>query len=85
DLVPIFSDMNGVKLADTHRLDLGLKYMSKTQKWFAWQVFIGANNVYNRASPIGITIERRESDGSLYYSQPGLFGLLPFVSFGFKL
>lgn len=85
DLVPIFSDMNGVKLADTHRLDLGLKYMSDAQKRFAWQFFIGVNNVYNRASPIGISIEQRESDGALYYSQPGLFGLLPFVSLGFRL
>jgi hypothetical protein len=85
DLIPIYSGINAVKLADSHRLDLGIKFMSKPGRKFQWQWFAGVYNVYNRASPIGIMIEQNETDGSLRYTQPGLFGLLPFISYGLKL
>ena len=84
DLVPLFADVNSVKLSDTHRLDLGLKFMSRPDARFGWHLFAGVNNVYNRASPVGIIIETDRTNGSLRYSQPGLFGLLPFFSFGFR-
>lgn len=84
DLVPLFSEINSVKLSDTHRLDMGLKYSSKKEKKFGWYWFVGVNNLYNRANPVGIVIEEDETDGSLKYAQPGLFGLLPFISYGFK-
>lgn len=84
DLIPIYSKINGVKLADAHRLDLGIKFMSKPGHRIQWEWFAGAYNAYNRASPVGIMIEQRR-DGSLHYTQPGLFGFLPFVSYGFKL
>jgi hypothetical protein len=83
DLIPVYSGINQVKLADTHRLDVGLKFRSKPGKRFQWHWFAGVYNAYNRANPIGINIEQA-SDGSLQYEQPGLFGLLPFISYGFK-
>lgn len=84
DLIPIYSGINAVKLADAHRLDLGIKFMSRPDRKFQWQWFAGAYNAYNRASPVGIMIEQN-ADGSLRYSQPGLFGFLPFISYGFKI
>jgi len=84
DLIPVYSGINQVKLANTHRLDLGIKFKSKPEKKFQWQCFAGVYNSYNRANPIGINIEQ-QPDGSLRYEQPGLFGLLPFISYGFKL
>ena len=81
--MPVFSGLNEVKLSDTHRLDLGIKYGSKPGKAFRWQWFIGVNNAYNRTNPIGIIIEEDEA-GRLRYVQPGLFGLLPFVSYQFE-
>lgn len=84
DLIPLYSSINQVKLADSHRLDLGITFKSKPGRKFRWQLFAGINNAYNRASPIGIFIERDENNGSLRYIQPGLFGLLPFINYGFK-
>jgi len=84
DLIPVYSGINQVKLANSHRLDLGIKFKSKPEKRFQWQCFAGVYNSYNRANPIGINIEQ-QPDGSLRYEQPGLFGLLPFISYGFKL
>ncbi|HYF67813.1 MAG TPA: TonB-dependent receptor, partial [Ohtaekwangia sp.] len=85
NLIPVYSEINAVKLANSHRLDLGLKFRSKPEKKFRWHWFAGVYNVYNRANPVGINIEQDEADGSLRYVQPGLFGLLPFISYGFKL
>ncbi|HTE32743.1 MAG TPA: TonB-dependent receptor [Chryseolinea sp.] len=82
-LIPVYSGMNAVKLADTHRLDLGVKFRSKPERKFQSEWFVGVYNVYNRATPYGISIEPN-GDGSYRYEQPGLFGILPFISYGFK-
>ena len=84
DMLPVYADINSVKLANSHRLDIGIKFKSKVQSRIQWQWFVGAYNVYNRANPVGISIEQDEVDGSLRYLQPGLFGFLPFISYGFR-
>ncbi len=83
DLLPVYAPLNSVRLADTHRLDLGIKYRSNPERKIQSEWFIGVYNAYNRASPIGITVEQ-SANGSLKYSQPGLFGTIPFISYGFK-
>lgn len=85
DLIPLYSGINSVKLADAHRLDVGMKFRSKPTRKFQWHWFAGVYNVYNRANPVGINIVQDKEDNSLRYEQPGLFGLLPFISYGFKL
>jgi hypothetical protein len=85
DLIPIFSDINSVKLSDAHRLDLGIKFFNKPGRKFKWHWFAGVYNAYNRATPFGIVIKQDKTDNSMKYAQPGLFGLLPFISYGCKL
>ncbi len=85
DLIPVYTDINSVKLSDAHRLDVGIKFRAKPGKRYQWSWFAGVYNVYNRTNPVGINIVEDETDGSLRYEQPGLFGLLPFISYGFKL
>lgn len=84
DLVPIYADINSVKLADSHRLDVGIKFRAKPERRIQWQWYAGVYNVYNRANPIGITIEADEATNTLRYEQPGLFGLIPFISYGIR-
>jgi hypothetical protein len=84
DLVPVYAPINSVKLSDAHRLDLGIKFKSRPDKTFQWQIFAGVYNTYNRANPIGIIVTADETTGALKYQQPGLFGLLPFVSYGIR-
>ena len=83
NLVPVYAPINSVRLADTHRLDLGMKFRPQGGKKFQGEWFAGVYNTYNRATPIGIVIQPN-GDGSFRYVQPGLFGFLPFVSYGFK-
>jgi outer membrane receptor protein involved in Fe transport len=85
ELIPVFSDINSVKLTDSHRLDLGMKLYSRPGVKVKWNLFVGVYNVYNRATPFGIVIKQNKEDKSMSYSQPGLFGLLPFISWGVKI
>lgn len=84
DLLPVYAPLNSVRLSDSHRLDLGIKYKSNSDKRFQSEWFVGVYNAYNRANPIAISIEENEETGELEYSQPGLFGIIPFISYGFK-
>lgn len=84
DLLPVYAPLNSVRLADSHRLDLGIKFRSNPERKFQSEVFVGVYNTYNRASPVGISVEQDEATGELKYTQPGLFGVLPFFSYGFK-
>jgi hypothetical protein len=84
DLLPVYAPLNSVRLADSHRLDLGIKFKSKPENKFQFEWFAGVYNAYNRANPVGITIDQNDSTGELKYRQPGLFGVIPFVSYGFK-
>jgi hypothetical protein len=82
-LIPVYAPINSVKLADTHRLDLGLKFKpSRIGKRFQGEWFFGVYNVYNRTTPVAIAIVSN-GDGSFRYEQPGAFGFLPFISYGF--
>lgn len=84
DLLPVYAPLNSVRLANSHRLDLGIKYRGNPTKRFQSEWFIGVYNTYNRANPIGITITQDDATGELRYEQPGLFGVIPFISYGFK-
>ncbi|MBL7850796.1 MAG: TonB-dependent receptor [Cyclobacteriaceae bacterium] len=82
-LIPVYAPINSVKLADTHRLDLGIKFKpSRIGKRFQGEWFFGVYNVYNRATPVAIAIVSN-GDGTFRYEQPGVFGFLPFISYGF--
>ncbi|MEI9919719.1 MAG: TonB-dependent receptor [Bacteroidota bacterium] len=84
DLVPVYASINSIKMADTHRLDIGVKYKSRPEKLFQWQIFAGVYNTYNRANPIAMLVTTDEATGQMKYEQPGLFGLLPFISYGIR-
>jgi hypothetical protein len=84
DLLPIYSKINDVKLSNSHRLDIGIKFKSRPQRRYQWEWSAGAYNVYNRANPVAISVVQDDADQSLKYQQPGLFGLIPYISYGFK-
>ena len=81
DLLPVYA-LNSVRLANSHRLDLGIKFKSNGDKRFQSEVF-QACTMPAPGQPIGISVEQK-ANGELKNTQPGLFGTIPFVSYGFK-
>ncbi|WP_187696577.1 TonB-dependent receptor [Xanthovirga aplysinae] len=84
ETIPLYTSKNGVKLPDSHRMDLSLSFFTNPQKKFKGEWSINIYNVYNRAMPYTINVTKKP-DGGLQYEQPGLFGLIPSISFNFQL
>jgi hypothetical protein len=83
DIIPIFAERNSYKMSNSHRLDLNLVIKSKPGKKYASEWHLGGYNVYNRATPFQIQVSQNE-DGSMKYTQPGLFGFIPSIGYNFK-
>lgn len=81
--VPIYAERNSVSLSSTHRLDASMVIKSKPEKKFFGEWHIGVYNVYNRAMPVSIVLDKQ--NGRMRYVQPGLFGLIPSISYKFKI
>ncbi|MFM7023979.1 MAG: TonB-dependent receptor domain-containing protein [Flavobacteriales bacterium] len=84
DILPIYTSRNAVTMSPTHRLDLSATRSSDPDKKVKYDLVFGIYNVYNRASPFLVEIAR-SSNGSLVYQQPGLFGIVPYFSFNFRI
>jgi hypothetical protein len=86
DLIPLYPERNSVGLNDTHRLDLSITLHGKKKadrSWYGeWQLSL--YNAYNRATPIAITLNYDEDRNAYFYEQPGLFGVLPSLTYRFN-
>jgi hypothetical protein len=58
DLLPVYAPLNSVRLADSHRLDLGIKFKSKPENKFQFEWFAGVYNAYNRANLLELQLIR---------------------------
>jgi hypothetical protein len=85
DLIPQYPDRNSVALNDSHRLDISITLHGRKKadrSWYGeWQLSL--YNAYNRATPIAITLNYDEVQGTYFYEQPGLFGALPSLTYRF--
>lgn len=84
DIQNIYSDRNAVSLADSHRLDIGVTFKNRPSRRYIGEWTFGVYNAYNRATPIAINIVQNSDTGDFNYEQPGLFGLIPSISYNFK-
>lgn len=84
DIMPIFSKRNEISMSPSHRLDFNIVIKPKPKvdrKWYG-EWYIGCYNLYNRATPYQIEI--KTTPNGYKYTQPGLFGFLPYFSYNFK-
>ena len=86
DLIPIYPERNSVGLNNSHRLDLSVTLHGRKKpgkNWYGeWQVSV--YNVYNRATPIAISLNYDDELNRYFYEQPGLFGVLPSLTYRFN-
>ncbi|MCG8307045.1 MAG: TonB-dependent receptor [Cytophagales bacterium] len=85
DLIPVYPERNSVGLNDSHRLDLSITLHGRRRpdkKWYGeWQ--LSFYNAYNRATPIAISLNYDDESNRYFYEQPGLFGMLPSLTYRF--
>ena len=82
NLIPIYSDRNAISLSPSHRLDVSLTWKGRTDRRFSGDWSVGIYNLYNYAQPYKIKVVKEGN--SFRYTQPGLFGLLPSISYNFN-
>lgn len=80
--IHIYSEKNGYKMPDYHRLDFGLNYSKPKKRGDAiWS--INVYNAYNRQNAYYLYF-KESSDGSLRLYQKSLFPLLVNIGYSFK-
>ena len=80
-----YTERNGHRMPDFHRLDLGATYLAKKTKRFESEWAFSIYNVYNRKNAYTITFRDSETNpGTTEAVKTALFGIIPSVSWNFK-
>ncbi len=79
-----YAERNGYRAPDYHHLDVGATWTNhKGRRTYQWA--FGVYNLYNRYNPFLINFEDSQNGARTRAVQYSLFGIVPYVSFNFKL
>jgi CarboxypepD_reg-like domain/TonB-dependent Receptor Plug Domain len=81
----LYTERNGYRMPDYHRLDVGATYLAKKTKRFESEWSFSAYNLYNRKNAYTITFQDSETNpGTTEALRTALFGIVPSVAWNFK-
>ncbi len=84
-LINLYTDRNGSRMPDYHRLDLGITYQLRTRKRWSSDLNFSIFNVYNHKNAYSISFrESAEVPGTTEAVRLSLFGIVPSVTWNFK-
>lgn len=82
---PYYTERNGYRMPDYHRLDLNLHVVGKERKRFTTSWDFSIYNAYNRYNAYTISFEESETNsGSTEAVKLSLFGMVPSITWNFK-
>lgn len=85
-LIPYYTERNGYRMPDYHRLDVGLTWYMKERKKFEHNLNVSIYNVYARENAYTITFRQDPDDASKTQAvQTTLFKLVPSITYNFNL
>ncbi len=83
--VPYYTERNGYRMPNYHRLDIGLQIKGKKHKRFESTWDFSIYNVYNRKNAYTIYFQDKEGNpGVTEAVKLSLFGIIPSISYNFK-
>ena len=86
--IPLYTERNGYRMPDYHRLDLGLTWYHKEKKRFESNMNFSVYNAYGRENAFSITFEPEDPDapnGPQKAVQTTLFKLIPAITWNFNI
>ncbi len=84
--IPYYTERNGYRMPDYHRLDLGMTWYMKDRKKFEHNLNISVYNAYSRENAYTITFQEDPDDSSKTQAvQTTLFKLIPAITYNFNL
>lgn len=85
ELVPYYTERNGYRMPDYHRLDLGVTWINKQTEKYESSWNFSLYNAYNQYNAYTINFRESETDpGTTEAVQTTLFGIVPSISYNFK-
>jgi len=85
ETVPYYTERNGYRFPDYHRLDLGLTWYMKDKKRFTHNLNFSVYNAYARENAYTITFQENQETGETEAIQTALFKIVPSITYNFKL
>ncbi len=84
-LINLYTERNGSRMPNYHRLDLGITYQFKQRKRWSSDINVSAYNAYDRKNAYSISFRESESQpGSTEAVRLALFGIVPSITWNFK-
>lgn len=85
NLVPLYTERNGYRMPDYHRLDFGVTLHGKKKKRFTSDWTLSIYNVYARENAFSISFQESESNpGTTEAVQLALFSIVPSITWNFN-
>jgi len=86
-IIPNYNNRNSDRLTSFSRLDISATYIPKPNKKRGWQTYwvFGIYNAYNRKNASSINFRRNYETGVNEATRLSIFGIVPSVSYNFKL
>ncbi|HSN50479.1 MAG TPA: TonB-dependent receptor plug domain-containing protein, partial [Bacteroidales bacterium] len=85
NIVPYYTERNGYRMPDYHRLDIGLTWQRKKTQQFESNWNFSIYNAYGRANAYAINFQQDPNDPSKMQAvQLSLFRFVPAVTYNFK-
>lgn len=83
--VPAYTNRNGYRMPDYHRLDIGATYTNKKKKRFESSWSFSVYNIYAHKNPYSISFRESENDFTKTEAvRLSLFQMIPSVTYNFK-
>ena len=83
--IPYFTERNGYRMPDYHRMDVGLTWYMKESKRFKHNLNFSIYNLYARENAYTISFEDNSQTGETEAIQTALFKIIPSITYNFKL
>jgi hypothetical protein len=83
--IPVYTERNGYRMPDYHRLDFSYTFRGKQRKYFNYDINVGVYNLYNKHNAWMIQFQQdRLNPDQTYAEKWYLFGIVPSITFNFK-
>ena len=83
--VPYYTERNGYRMPDYHRMDIGLTWYMKERKKFEHNLNVSVYNLYARENAFAISFqEDPDNPGATQAVQTTLFKLVPSITYNFN-
>jgi hypothetical protein len=87
-ITPVYSDRNGARMPNYHRLDLSLTLKPKENPDRLWngEWVLSIYNVYNRHNPYSINFQQEDFDPNITFAEMTyLLPIVPAITYNFKI